>query len=552
VTDNVNINARLMFSESASDSRYAGTPGISPTMSADNPNNPMPLIGFDPVDVAVLVRSVTNGTRDSHVDEQFTDMTLGLDGYMDVGRGWDWNINFQHNRNITTNAVQNLVNRNILQAIMDDGSLDYFNVNGNFDPDIQRQANHTGLYEAEIVRQSVDGYIRSELFDMPAGPVSAAFGFEVSNLDFDQLNDPETNALIIAGTAGGDNVSAGREVRTVFFESLFPLHDMFDLAVAARWDDYSDEGVGSAVSPQVGVTFRPLDNLLVRASYGEGFRAPSMTELYGALSEGFPSAVDLTGCANGTAPCTPVQFRVLYGGNPELGPEESKSWTIGVVWEPIDALAMEVSLYHTELDGLITTSTLRREFQAEFDGLPNFIPRGPGGGVGTISLQFQNFEGIETEGVDFNATYSLITDSAGLFWFTMEAAYVDKYDRKVFVDSPVEKLVDGMGRPDFRLNGGVQWSYNDFGATIQNHYISGQAQESSFCSSGVCSVGSHNEIDLQISYALPWDAELVLGARNLTDEEPEFNAEYYAWVPFEFTLYNTLGRVPYVRYTQSF
>ena len=139
------------------------------------------------------------------------------------------------------------------------------------------------------------------------------FGAEYAHLSFDQMNDPASNALLIAGTAVGDNIVGERSQKTAFFEIGMPVLDNLDISMAGRYDEYSSSGIGSNFSPQITVAYRPIDWVLLRGTYGEGFRAPAMDELYGNMSESFPSGIDITGCATGVADCTATQYRALYG-----------------------------------------------------------------------------------------------------------------------------------------------------------------------------------------------------------------------------------------------
>ena len=64
-------------------------------------------------------------------------------------------------------------------------------------------------------------------------------------------------------------------------------------------------------------------------------------------------------------------------------------------------------------------------------------------------------------------------------------------------------------------------------------------------------IDDHFEMNLYISYDLPWDANIALGAINVTDEAPETNGDIYGWEPLDYTLYSTAGRTVYISYQQS-
>ncbi|MEL6951443.1 MAG: TonB-dependent receptor [Pseudomonadota bacterium] len=577
LSSNLRVRSRVLVSQLNSDTRFAGTPVTAPfpilpaTLADGSPNPTNPYVQFGlpaPEDFLLLFRTVGNGTRDNTVTENIIDTWVGLQGETDWFNGtFQWETNLQFNRNITNNQTFNLVNKEVLQQLLDNGQLDVFNVLGNgVDLDVQRTANHTGTYDAEIHRLTWDAIANFDLGELPSGPISWAWGVEYNDTDFDQLNDVESNRLVIAGSAGGDNISEGRINYSAFFEAAIPVLDNVDVNIAGRYETYNDPGIGSEFTPAFSVAWRPIDRLLVRATYGEGFRAPAFDELYGNVSESFPPGTDSYGAAIGVSPNGPTQYRSFFGGNPNLRPEFSKSWTLGTVFSPIDGLDIDVSFYHIEFDNFVTTNSLANEFEADFqancpDGTPascvpasqyvatTNITRNADGTVDFISLQQNNFLGVETEGIDVNIQYALSTDATGDFVFGVEAARVLSYEQQIFADDPVNDIAGNMGVPDTRINPFATWTYGDFTVGTTGRYISGQEQGQG---GNTVTAASHFELDIQASYVLPWDATVTIGAQNVLNEEPEQNEDFYGWEPFDFTLYNTLGTVPYLRYRQNF
>ena len=587
VTPNIEGFAVLMISQNDADSRFAGTPVTQPvpTVAWDNANHPMKAYGVDPaainnsiaesygyssyddfcaivypgycpgVDTTLLyMRTVPNGTRDNTVTSDVQDLRLGLSGVLDMAGGLEWEVNVQVVNNDIDNMTQNLVNSPLLQARIDDESLDLWDVNGNFSQTLMRTLNHTKLYQADLKRTQGDFIARLDIGEMKGGPVGMVFGAEYAHLSFDQMNDPASNALLIAGTAGGDNIVGERSQKTAFFEVGMPVLDNLDMSIAGRYDDYSSPGIGSNFSPQVTMAYRPIDWILLRGTYGEGFRAPAMDELYGNMSESFPSGIDITGCSTGVADCTATQYRALYGGNPNLAPEESEHWTIGAVFAPLPGLTLQIGFWHTEYDNLITTSSLNREFAAEAAGETHYVVRCTAddqcadGTVNYVSLQYNNFAGVEAEGLDLDISYIIDTDNAGRFDIGLSAAKYTKYVVQTYESSPKNEWQGQMGLPDLRMNPHVYWGKGDWGASLTGYYLSGQDQDYGDTN---YAVGSHMEWGAQVYYNLPWDASVTIGALNLTNEEPEMNSDWYGWEPFDFTLYDTRGRTVYFRYDQN-
>lgn len=560
ISNNVTFVTRAIFGHNETQGRFAGAPVTTPfpTMAADNPTNPT-LGQADNAPLLLLMRTVPNGFRNTTVQENVQDVFAGIEGSADLFGGMDWQLGAQHVRNRIISQTENLANKRSIQNAIDDATLDFFNVAGLDDATWLAQTsailqgfNHTGVYEAEVKNFTVDGLAQWDLFQLNSGAVPVVVGFEYYDQDFTQINDPESNQLIIAGTSGGDNITAGRHVASLFAEINVPLLDTVELNVAARYDDYSD--FGSTTNPKVGLSWRPFDELLIRGSYGEGFRAPSMSELYGNVSESFPPAIDVVGCANGVALCTPTQYRAFFGGNPDLGPEESESWTAGAVWAPTQDLSMEVSFYHIEFTGQIATISLQQAFNNESQGDTSLVTRNADGTVNNVQLTNTNLEGVETEGLDFNINYRLDFGDVGEFTFGMDVSKILKFDQDtVGSDAAGNPIVittafDGrVGFPDLRGTTHTTWKLGNFDASWDMLWIDSQSDDADFGTNDTWL--SH---DFQVGYNTPWDGRIVLGVRNAFEEDLPINAPDYGWQPLDFALYDPTGRVPYVRYEQNF
>ncbi|MGB0658093.1 MAG: TonB-dependent receptor, partial [Gammaproteobacteria bacterium] len=440
----------------------------------------------------------------------------------------------------------------------DAGTVDPWGINSTLDEvAVQMKAfNHTGLYQADLKTTMADLIVKFDVGELAGGAIGMVLGAEYSHSSFDQLNDPESNAFIIAGSAGGDNINAERHRKSAFFELGLPFTEQFKVSMAGRYDEYSTQGVGSNFSPSVNFEYRPTSWVLLRGTYGEGFRAPAFDELFGNRSESFPSGTDLVGCANGVAVCTPTQYRAFFGGNPDLGPEESEHYTFGAVLSPLPELTVQLNVWHTEFSGLITTSTLNREFQAEANGDTNYVVRcnqnaGDQCATGTVnyvSLTSNNYQGVEMEGVDLDINYVMDTDNMGRFDMGLNAAKITKYIYQRFASDARVSNEGYPGLPDTRINPYLTWGKGDWAVGLTGYSLSDQETE---FGGDIYAIDDHMTWNLRVSYQLPWDASVSIGAINVTDEEPEQNSDWYGWEPFDFTLYDTRGRTVYITYEQS-
>ena len=566
ISPDVTMNAVLMISQNDADSRYAGTPvtGPYPTMSADNPNHPLIGMGYDCsvmdcLGATVFIRTVPNGTRDNTVVSNIQDLRLGFEGVLNILGGLEWEFNLQVMNNDIDNMTINLVNKPLLQKAIDDGLLDIFGVHGtplSALASTMQQFNHTKLYQADLKSTQGDFITKFDIGELRGGPIGMVLGAEYNHLAFDQINDPASKAQLIAGTAGGDNVQADRSRKSVFFELGLPFTEKIEMSLAGRHDTYSSAGIGGNFSPQITFAYRPVDWILLRGTYGEGFRVAAMTQLYGERSESYPSGIDVVGCANGKGFCASTQYRTLYGGNPVLKPELSDHWTMGIVLSPLPELTMQIGFWHTDFTDLISTSSIQREFNAEAAGDVNYVTRCPAGGipgcpdgaVDYISLQVNNFAGVEAEGLDFDLTYIIDTENAGRFDIGISGAKYTKYIVQSYPESPRIEYQGEMGLPDLRMNPHIYWGKGDWNVALTGFYTAGQSE---VIGNTTYDVGGHYEVNMQVEYQLPWDASVAFGATNLMNTGPETNGDYYGWYPLDWSLYDTRGRTAYIRYEQS-
>jgi len=565
ISPDVTMNTVLMISQNDADSRFAGTP-ITPTpgMSADNPNHPLIGMGY-PCDVincgnvSIYMRSVPNGTRDNNVVSNMQDLRVGFEGVFDILGGANWEFNTQIMNNDIDNMTINLVNKPLLQQAIDNGELDIFGVHGTplsaLDPVMQR-FNHTKSYAADLKTLQADYVMSFDVGELAGGAIGMVLGAEYNHLSFAQVNDPASKQQLIAGTAGGDNVQAERSRKTAFFELGLPFTEKLELSLAGRLDSYSSKGIGGNFSPQITFAYRPVDWIMLRGTYGEGFRVASMNQLYGERSESYPRGIDVTRCETTGAGCNRTQYRTIYSGNPNLRPELSDHWTYGIVLAPLPEFTMQLGFWHTDFTDLISVSTIQREFNAEWLGLPNGVRRCAADGsqvgctpgeVDYIDLTVDNFVGVESEGLDINISYILDTEKMGRFDFGLDAAKYTKYIVKSFPESPEIEYQGELGLPDLRLNTHIYWGKGDWGAALTGYYISAQEED---VGSRNYRVGSHFEVGMQVSYQLPWDASIVVGAYNLMNEGPEVLNDF-GWEPFDWSLYDIRGRVTYIRYNQN-
>jgi iron complex outermembrane receptor protein len=429
------------------------------------------------------------------------------------------------------------------------------------------------------------GNISGKLFALPGGDLGLAAGVEYRDLKGRYDPDP-----VIAAGLGADIPSqptkGGYNVKEAYAELDAPLlkgvtmAELVELTGAVRWFDYSTSG--SDTTFQAGLNWLPVKDLRLRANWAQGFRAPSIGELFGSQSR-FDASIDdpcsinsertrnITNDATVAANCAAQggvgadtaptdQLSVITGGNENLKPETSKSWVIGAAFSPgfIPRFSAEVNWYDIRVNGAIQalspqTTLLTCVYQNDPLACAN-VHRSNSGNVVQIEGTLQNIAAIKTQGWDFNFTYRTAKASWGALGFTWNNTLLHKFDvitptdtgtqtehrRGLEIGSPV------AGYPKYRSLGTIDWNLDEFGATLTGRYMSG-LRELNDNNNPMPSV-FYTDVQLRWnpSFMSLKNIALAAGVNNL------FNIHTPGCVSCDLnnmdpTLYNTPGRFYYAR-----
>ncbi|WP_440579722.1 TonB-dependent receptor plug domain-containing protein [Stenotrophomonas muris] len=441
---------------------------------------------------------------------------------------------------------------------------------------------------------------------LPAGDLGFALGVEHRKEEGSYV--PDAFAQSGQSTGLGQKPTRGQyDLNEVYLELNVPLlADMafakeLTLNVASRYSDYSN--FGGTTNSKFGLTWRPLDELLVRGTYAEGFRAPTISDLYGGLSSSFESYIDPCGvkapgsvagnaaCSGAGVPANYVQLgqagkecstlpcqsgdQFISGANPNLKPETSKSTTFGLVWSPRWVQGLDVSLdwYKYEISDMIIADSVNRILRDCYvlgnASRCSSVTRAADGHVSAITYGTANLGKMETQGYDLGIKYRLPELAIGQFSIDWQTSYTAKYDEQRQNSAGDNIMVGRVSEPGLfrvRSNLGVNWQYGDFGVNYTARYYSGMKESCISLADGWCDApnhmangetdplrhtGSNTFHDLQVSWKAPWDATIALGANNVFDHK---GALQYSAPNSAFAYYGgfDVGRFLYMKYTQRF
>jgi iron complex outermembrane receptor protein len=390
---------------------------------------------------------------------------------------------------------------------------------------------------------------------MAGGTAAIYLGAEYYEIKYSALVDAQSEAGLVGGSAG--NSAAGyRDVTAYMIEGVFPIFEWMELSAAFRADDYSD--FGNATSPRVGINMAipGYEQLRFRASWGEGFRAPDLSDLYGATSFSASSGTDYWGCQqNGQDPCPGRQFDTYIGSNPNLDAEESESLSFGVDWDFWEGDMMSWKASATwislELDNTIdyvsAQDLLNQDFSSRNSGGAGsqYVQRSASGAVVRIDAGFVNGDiKQKREALDLGLAGTIDT-AFGMFSLRYTGTKYLKYEtEEVYGNGNLIDVTGTLGFPEWRSNAQASWTWNNFFANVAWDYI-GESESRS-------SDDSYDSWDMwnaSVGYNFGSWGQITLGANNLTDEDPLLND--FGTEVDEYQ-YPKVGRVYYAEYTIEF
>jgi iron complex outermembrane receptor protein len=411
-----------------------------------------------------------------------------------------------------------------------------------------------------------------------------AVGGEYRQEDFFDRSDAVSSEGDVSGGAGS-NGSGERDVKAIFGELNYMLFDTIELTAAARYDDYewkgNDQASGEIISSgddattyQVGASWRPIDSLLLRASYGTGFKAPTLGELYLGGSFGVNRAVDTTFCnqvtndPNSTQEeidnaCRTREIRSISGGNPYLETEDSTNLSVGAVWEPTDNWSLALDYYDIQVEGKIDALSTQEILNNE-DQYPQLVNRVNGQLTSPDSYVASNNQNLNEEngqGVDLSSYLTWDFGPGSLFW-DLRTAYLLSHERQTSNVQPLCEDAGTTSEPEWRINSQLGWQAPIWTAVLTarylgetEDYVGGREDGSCDIATGgrIRSVDSYLEFGLRGTLSIGDNMELGAGIINLTDEEPPFSEVAAGGWPFhDQALYNVRGTRYYVNLKVNF
>ena len=323
-------------------------------------------------------------------------------------------------------------------------------------------------------------------------------------------------------------------------------------------------------NPKVSLRYRATDDLILRASWSTGFRAPSLSELGAGTSLGSNYIDCGTGkpynalCGSFGAQAGELEYDQETLGNRDLDAESSEAINTGISWNLTDDLNMTIDYWryeHTDIVDVDANTTLKACIAgtaptvADASALNGAFGcvKDNGGDLTFLRTGFFNVGAQKTDGIDAKIKYGFDT-SIGRFKATLAGTQTLSYERQLTADDPAEDLLGKLSgaseiaRPEFVGDASIDWQLQDWNASLSAHYVSSLGDgDFKFDNETVKSWLTFNA---SVGYNISDDQDVQFAVRNLTDEKPP-----YASSPtngYASSVHDWLGQVWTVRYTVKF
>ncbi|MBQ1498937.1 MAG: TonB-dependent receptor [Sphingomonas sp.] len=548
---------------------------------------------------AFRIRKVMSdvGNRDNVQDVETWRVAGGFDGSFGLfGNRWHWDTFASYSKNrIETSALNGINYDNLYLALGNPATCAAtagcvpVNLFGPMTADqanyirfTARESNYTELFDATANATGT-------LFNLPAGEVALAVGYEYRRNRGVDNPDPVANALptylngaLYTKTTVQTRTptSGSYDLHEIYGELSVPilkdspLGQSFDISLAGRYSRYST--VGGKATFKAGAGYRPIEGVLLRGTYAQGFRAPSILELYqGARQTSFQGTDPCNGGASansGKPGCAGVPTGYnqanynlnglipgVISGNRDLRPETSDSISAGIALTPLRGLSVTVDYYSIKIKNAIAAQTPTQILQlcALRGGVfCDLVQRDASTGAVLNLLQgAQNLNSIKTDGIDATVRYDFRT-GIGKIAAVTDVSYLGSF-RTVAPDPATGgTIIDnraGKGDtpratyPRWKGQASLSWDGEGANAVLRARYIGQTTDVVNPVKDAKTKAVTY--FDAEVGFDVSeGKARFGLGVNNLFDTQPPAS---YANAPINYDIYtyDARGRFLYARFS---
>jgi iron complex outermembrane receptor protein len=513
------------------------------------------------------------GNRSNEVSSTGQRLVLGASGLL---AGWDYDLALARAEN---RAVDKYVNGYVLYDQFDagvrSGIINPFAPSSQAGLDLINSIKISDeARKAKGISTSIDGKLSRALARLGGGDLALAVGGEFRREH--QVFTP--SSLLVSNNIAGDRdstVPAGellevetadntRRVASVFTELVAPFTKELEMQFALRYDRYSE--VGGTTNPKIGLRWQPNAALLLRASAGTGFRAPSLSDLKRPTIFGTSAGI-LTDpqcvAQEGSIDLCTDQWNVERRSNPDLKPEKSRQFTFGTVLAPNKRTSFSVDYWNIEKRDVISTlgEQVIIENPAAYNG--KYIERDEDGFISNILLMKENQGRLKTSGIDVEADWRTERGDWGRFGVNLSGTRILRYDRQFGPAEPYRSnlsvFLNDQAIQKWRHRINFEWDKGPVSLTLANQYSSSYTDQNTTYDPFTDALLAPNKVkayslwDLTGSWAIGKQLRLRAGLLNLLDKDPPFsNQAWFFLAGYDPSYTDPRGRSGFVSVNYSF
>ncbi len=565
----VQVNeANQLFAEvmlSKADTDYAASPATSGSINGTSTGIRLPAALQASTGITTPInfrfRLTDAGRRTTEVTSKASRLVIGATGR--IG-DWDYDTAINHSENKATDLdIDGWVSRSKLLAGIAGGQYNPFvaptdDSGRKFMDSIKI---HGAARISKGTSDSIDGKLTRALMAMEGGDLMLALGAELrrEKTSFTSSEALRTND-VQGDRSSSDELLAdssnSRDIAGFYTELNAPFSKEWEGQFAIRHDRYKavrDPLTGATApelkttNPKLGISYRPNKELLARASYGTGFRAPSISELFLPVRSGTIASFVKDPISGEIA-----QFDLDRYGNPQLKPEKSKQFSAGLVFEPSKNWNGSVDYWMIRKTDIISEIGEQTVFDNPvYYNDPKIVVRDSDGFVSYLQFKKENRGKLNTSGLDLALNWRGDATSLGRFSASLNGTLITEYK---FQSDPNSPMADGLGvfRDDkavqrWRHKLNLDWTQGPINLSLGNTYLSSYRDQNI---PGLADPGwndrdvkAYSLWDLTGSYAFSKNLKLRAGVINMFDTAPPFtNQSRYFEVTWDPTYGDPRGR----------
>lgn len=439
------------------------------------------------------------GPRESNIDSNFQRALIGVRG---TNYGWEWDTSLLYSHNKVSNERFGYLARDAVFAMLDPsvaniaaaiatnpayralpvGTVWRIGENAGLNsPAVYNALSPTISSDADTEIAQLDFKATREYGQLAGGPLGVAIGaeFRHESAELEPTTGTERGNIIGLGYSAYDGQ---RNVTALYGEVLAPVWKGVELTGAMRYDHFTD--AGDAWTPKAGFKWTPASNFALRGTFAKGFRAPNPAENGVGGLAAFSTASDPLRCGLGVAAaCNPASVAIITSPNQDLAPERSKSYNIGLIWDPLPRTSISLDFWRIKrkdeinqesIDAAIAGGRVARDPSTAVPTIP-----GDPGAIIAVQATYVNSASTEVQGIDLDARQSFpLSGGWGNLVFDAKYTYLDKWERNEQDGTSRDyagthgncDVSNCAGTPDHKVNLRATWERNAWRVSANLNY----------------------------------------------------------------------------------